>query len=139
MIDSTEMKKRIFAALEEAGNEHADALLNTVIDPTGDPTEPAMFERCLRELFADGLIVMGTVCIPRGRESLTDEEGLAEIGKISAHYKFHPSDGIWLDSRFGGPPYYQTPEPEVILTDAGFEKSVSVVEKIGHNWWRPKR
>lgn len=122
MIDSEEMKKRILSVLEEAGNDDANPLLNTVIDPTGDPLEPEIFEMSLRELFSEGLIEMGMVSIPRGREALTSEEGLTEIGKLSAHYKFDAREGIWLDSRYGGPPYSQIPQPEVVLTDAGTKK-----------------
>lgn len=76
--------------------------------------------------------------LPRGSEVLTRDDALAEIGKLAANYKFDSEEVIWLDSRNAGPPYGQTPEPEVVLTDAGKQRSFGIVDKLGHNWWRPK-
>ncbi len=139
MIDTAEMKKRILATLEESRADRANPLLNTVIDPTANPNEPITFEKSLRELFLEGLIDVGMTSLPQGSEVLTREGALAEIGKLSLNYAFDASEGIWLDSRYGGPPYYQTPEPEVVLTDSGTERSFEIVNQFGNDWWRPKR
>jgi hypothetical protein len=139
MIDIAEMKKRILATLEEAWADSANPLLNTIIDPTADPTEPTTFENCVRELFLEGLIDVGMTSLPRGSEDLSRDDALSEIGKLTAYYKFDSDEGIWLDSRNSGPPYGQTPEPEVILTDAGKQRSFEIVDQLGHNWWRAKR
>lgn len=139
MIDTAEMKKRILAVLEESRADRANPLLNTVIDPTANPTEPITFEKSLRELFLEGLIDIGMTSLPRGSEALTREQALAEIDKLSLNYAFDAREGVWLDSRYGGPPYYQTPEPEVVLTDAGTERSFEIVSKFGSDWWRHKR
>ncbi len=138
MIDTVEMKKRILATLEEAWADSANPLLNTIIDPTANPTEPITFENSLRELFLEGLIDVGMTSLPRGSEELAPDDALSEIGKLSAHYKFDSDEGIWLDSRNGGPPYGQTSEPEVVLTDAGKQRSFEIVDQLGHNWRRPK-
>lgn len=138
MIDTVEMKKRILATLEEAWADSANPLLNTIIDPTANPSEPITFEQSLRELFSEGLIDVGMTSLPRGSEVLTREGALAEIGKLSSNYAFDARENIWLDSRYGGPPYGQTPEPEVVLTDAGKQRSFEIVDQLGHNWWRPK-
>ncbi|MBS0237298.1 MAG: hypothetical protein JSR89_02610 [Proteobacteria bacterium] len=137
MIDIDEMKKRILGTLEEAGNERVISLLPDVIDPAGDPQEPEILAKSLRELLSEGSISIRMTSIPHGRQPLSTADGLAEIDKLSSNYIFNPHERCWEDSRSEeGPPYFQIPEPEVVLTDAGTEKSVALLEKLGYEWWR---
>lgn len=136
MIDIGEMKRRILGTLEEAGNECVISLLPDVIDPTGDPRELEILARSLRELLSEGLISIRMTSLPHGRQPLSAADGLAEIDKLSSNYIFNPHEGCWEDSRDEGPPYFQIPEPEVVLTKTGREESVALLEKLGHEWWR---
>ncbi|RUP11120.1 hypothetical protein [Hyphomicrobium sp.] len=136
MINIDEMKKRILGTLEEAGNECVISLLPDVIDPTGDRRELEILTRSLRELLSEGSISIRMTSLPHGRQPLSAVDGLAEIDKLSSNYIFNTHERCWEDSRSEGPPYFQIPEPEVVLTKTGREKSVALLEKLGHEWWR---
>lgn len=135
MIDSEEMKKRILGKLEEAGNEMVISLLADVNEVPGDPQDIKTLETSLRELLGEQLIVIRMFSMPYGVQTLSDADGLAEIGKLSSHYVFDVEQNSWKDSRDTGPPYLQTPQPEVSLTKAGRERSIALVEELGHEWW----
>jgi hypothetical protein len=136
MTDSQEMQLRILATLEEAGQDRANPLLNTVIAPTGTIAEVAIFQNALSNLVIAGLIYVRLTSEPHGDQLLSNEDGLMEIARFSEHYQFDKRERLWLDDRHGGPPYYQTPEPEVVLTPAGRSKSVEVLELRGYAWWQ---
>lgn len=139
MIGGAEMAERLLATLEEAGNERANPLLNTIINPTGNPDEVLLFQQTLKDLLTENLVVIRMTSIPHGRQALTDEDAMAQIAILANHYNFDPTEGIWSDTRYGGPPYYQIPEPEVVLTKSGREKSVQLLQERGYEWWRQRR
>lgn len=131
-----EMRRRILAALEEAGSDRLYPLLNTVIDPVGRSVEVVLFEDALRDLVIKGEIIIQLTSIPHGDQPLTQERSLDELSKLSAHYHFDTAEGIWLDDRFESAPYFQKPEPEAKLTALGRTASLAIVERHGSNWWQ---
>lgn len=138
MIDHSEMVSRILATLDEAGCERANPLLNTVIDPTGDLDETYAFQKALLDLLSQKRIGIRLTSIPHGDQSLSDGEAKQEIANIPDSYKFDSGRGVWSDKRFEGPPFYQLPEPEVVLTEAGRRVSSELLQSRGYEWWRQK-
>jgi hypothetical protein len=139
MIDLNEMSSRVLASLEEAGSERANPLLNTVIDPTGHTEEVAFFQLALLELLTQKRITVRMTSMLHGDQPLSDEEAKAEIERLSAHYIFNSARGVWSDLRYANPPYYQLPEPDIVLTRAGRTKSVELLQQRGYEWWRVNR
>ncbi|MBL8881629.1 MAG: hypothetical protein JNL45_01100 [Hyphomicrobium sp.] len=139
MINIEEMKSRILASLEEAGCDRLLPLLNTVIDPQGDQSEVVIYEKALRELLLGNQIELGLTSIPFGNQPLSKDEALSELGKLVQNYRFNETRNLWNDLRCSGPPYYQTPEPEAILTDRGLQASEALLDGRGFEWWhRPE-
>lgn len=138
MIDGIEISSRILASLEEAGHERANPLLNTIIDPMGETEEVVAFQQALAYLLAQRLIGMRLTSIPHGDQPLGDSEAKLQIEELASHYKFNAAESLWSDSRFSGPPYYQLPEPEIVLTKLGRAKSVELLNERGYEWWRSK-
>ena len=135
--DLTEMEMRVLAMLEEAGEENAVITLNTVIDPSGDESELTVFQAALRKLVDKKLIEIELESIPKGRAPLTADEALVEVTQLKQHCRFLPDKGHWTDTRENGPPYYQTPLPNLYLTEGGTSRSVEILEARGYQWWRP--
>lgn len=136
MIDHREMVSRILATLEEAGCERANPLLNTVIDPAGDVEEKYAFQRALLDLLSQNRIGIRLTSIPHGDQPLSDDAAKQAIANIPDSYKFDPDRRVWTDMRFAKPPFFQLPEPEVVLTEAGKRASIELLESRGYEWWR---
>lgn len=134
MVDLTELKQRILATLEEAGADDANPILNTVIQPSGDPEEVVAYERALTDLLSNELIEVCLRSFAQGSELLSKEAGQKEIAKLTTFYVFDKEQEIWLDSRFESSP--QAPEPEIVLTSAGLTAGESLLEERGFEWWR---
>jgi len=136
MINVEEMKSRILASLEEAGCDRLTPLLNTVIDPQGDQSEVVIYEKALRELLLGDQIELGLTSIPFGNQPLSKDEALSELDKLVPNYRLVAGEKLWDDQRCSGPPFYQTPEPEAILTDIGRQSSEALLDERGFEWWR---
>ena len=138
MLDNlTELEMRVLAMLEEAGEESVVITLNTVIDPSGDQVELAEFQATLTKLVDKKLIEVELASIPMGRVPLTTDKSHVEVAQLTQHCRFRPNEGHWTDTRESGPPYYQTPLPNLLLTEPGRSLSVEILESRGYQWWRP--
>ena len=135
----SEMEMRILAALEEAGEEHACAVLNMISGESVQAATVADYQQALRVLIARGLIEIALFSLPAGTQSLTLPEALAEIALLTEHYRFSPELSGWEDMRDTGPPYFSVPLPRIVATDAGYAKAIELLEARGYEWWRQRQ
>lgn len=136
MIGNEELAMRILVVLEEAGSERLLPLFNTILPGAGDVEAVKGFQTALRRLLESGHVELFLNSMPLGDQSLSDDQAAKEIDALIEHYRFNDDDKIWRDARFSGPPFYQTPEPAVALTDPGRQKSEAILERRGPDWWR---
>jgi hypothetical protein len=135
VIDLAEMKLRILATLEEAGNENAISLLNTVIAPTGVTAEPERYERALVELVEEKLVYIDMTNERWPRDWRPHDVSQKAIENLATHYVYDIATRFWRDSRIQWKPGLKVSEPEVVLTDAGRVESVRILEARGYEWW----
>lgn len=136
VIDTAEMKKRILATLEEAGFEDANALLNTVMTPSGNSDEPKLFEDALVALLEEGAIFVEIAGERWPRDWRQNDDGRALIERLADHYVYDSSEKIWRDSRYRQQENKVPSAPMVTLTEAGKAKSIELLEEHGYEWWR---
>lgn len=135
MIDIAEMKERILASLEEAGAETVNSLLNTVITPEGVAAEPELFERALVELVDEKLVYLDLTNTRWPRDWRPNDDARMAIENLATHYVYDIASRYWQDSRYVWTPGARVSEPEVVLTDAGKEASISLLQARGYEWW----
>jgi len=136
MIELSELEMRILSELEEAGSEHSASLLNTVTVPSGDTSELMAFQDALRLLLDKDLIAIHMEASASDSVRLANDSAKSEIGRMLENYKYVPGETYWTDVRDKGPPFFQTPLPEIVATDAGYAKSAEILEEHGYRWWR---
>jgi len=128
VIDHHEMSKRILSELEEAGEENAASLLNTVIEPTGSQIELSSFNDAVSHLEREGLIELEWV---DGGENTNSNRTvhLDESSRFVQHLRFNESNGRWSfvdTTRF----------PSLVATSEGLEMAESLLRERGYQWWR---
>lgn len=136
MMEFSEFEMRILSELEEAGEEDAVAMLNTIVEIKGDQLEIAEFQQALRQLLGRHFVEIDMEFVSSGSRILPNEDAAREVESLREYYKFSEEDGHWVDVRESGPPYFHTPLPRLILTDAGKSKCVEILEARGGKWWR---
>lgn len=137
-MELTELESRILSELDEAGEEDALAILNTVINPKGSLDEIANYQQALRLLLDKKLIELDLESMPTGPISLSSSEVSAEIDALSKNFAFVSEGKHWTDIREKGPPYFQTPLPRLVITDMGDALAFKILDARGYQWWRNK-
>lgn len=135
MTVSSEIEERILANLDEAGEENAVALLNTICNRTGAAEEAAAFAIAVSELTKRGLVtVAGHETLMFGPSSI--EHTLRLLDGLGRALIFR--DRYWTDSRRTGPPF-----PDhlvyVIATPAGRQAGRELIERRGYDWWATRK
>jgi hypothetical protein len=139
MMELNELEQRILSELQEAGDESVQTLAVTVLDARGDSDELEQFKQALTKLIQSGFALVSTSLGPDRRlAKLTVEQSLKEISEIGSFLHFESLTKRWLDKRRTGPPY--GPEyPYMIITREGDLEAISILQRRGYQWWRPRR
>ena len=137
MIDIAEAEQRVLAALEEAQEDSITAVLNMIIEPTGDNEEIILYDSVAKSLIDRGFI---RLAIARGVDGkLLDEtvdQSLLLFSNFLHNFLFDAERRIWTlayDRGFGAD---RKPFPNFVLTKSGLEASISVLKKRGWMWWQ---
>lgn len=139
MFDLTEIEMRMLVELNE-GWQDFPALLHKTTDRKGTMDEIVAAQEGMRNLVRRGLVVLEMSSGPKGPYAISPEEVEKEIEAIASHLTFVPETEMWSDHRSdAGPPYWQTPAPEMELTEAGEKEAERILEERGMWWWHPKR
>jgi hypothetical protein len=129
MSELSEVERRILSELQEAGEENIAAMINTIIDPTGNADELRSMQEALSSLVRAGLVRMALSTDPTKKlVPLSGDESLAMSAKIGALLRFRTSDRHWTWGR--------DLKPHIVVTSAGRARADSVLEQYGYQWWR---
>ena len=129
MIDLKEMAARILAELEEAGQEHVPAMLNTVAATTGDAEEKTQYAAALAVLVRDDLARLAYDRDPQGwLVPLSKEESVAAVSQLADGLLFGTNDGLWT--------WVGSRRPDILITPAGLQQARELIEARGYSWWR---
>jgi hypothetical protein len=129
-----ESAQRVLAELEEARHDNIFALLNTIVDPTGEPTEPSYMQEALQHLLAANLVVLSLEDFhPRKVRTLKHAAAMGLVSQLPDWFRFDVSRGVWT---LGNGDMRRDPCPAITLTDAGYARSVQILERRGYQWWR---
>ena len=132
MIDIDEIEKRILSELQEAGEENIAAMINTIIDPTGNADETTSMQAAVENLVRAGLVKIAfSADATRKLVPLSADESLAISVKIATFLRFRTSDNHWTWS--------QNMKPHIVVTPSGRVRADGVLEERGYQWWRPKK
>lgn len=132
----SELQMRILAELEEAGEENVPTIMNTVMEPTGDPSEVDAIQQALEGLVQADFISMSIDLDAAKRlKVLSQDQSLAVIADLRAGLGFRASDRHWMDIRRKGPPYSWS-FPYILATSEARRKGREILMERGHNWWR---
>jgi hypothetical protein len=137
MTHLTEMEQRVLAELEEFWEENVFAMLNTIIDPTGDAQEPAFIQAALRGLVERDYVIMGFEgFVPSNPEKLGKEASLELVSNLNSWFKFDLAKPNWTLSKGD---IKKERIPMIYSTVAGRQKAVEILTQRGYQWWRPKK
>ena len=137
MDDLTEMEQRVLPELEEFWEENVFAMLNTIIDPTGDTGEVALLQQALAGLAERDYIIMGfESSFPRNRERLSTVASLGLISRLHEWFRFDLEDPHWT-LRKGD--IKKDRVPMIYSTESGREKAFEILDQRGYQWWRQKK
>jgi hypothetical protein len=136
-IDLTEMEQRVLAELEECGEQNIFAMLNTIIDPTGDAPEVTLLQQALQGLVERDYVTMGLEGFaPRNPEELGKAASLELLSCLGSWFRFDAADPHWTLSKGD---IKKERIPAIYSTDAGHQKAVEILTQRGYQWWRPKK
>lgn len=137
MSDLTEMEQRVLAELEEFWEENVFAMLNTIVDPTGDAQEVVLLQQALKELVKRDYVVMGYEgFVPSDPETLGKEASLELVSNLGDWFRFDTADTHWTLSKGD---IKKERIPVIYSTKMAREKAFEVLDARGYQWWRPKK
>jgi hypothetical protein len=134
MADLLELEQRVLAELEELWEENIFAMLNTVMDPTGDVQEVALLQQALRNLVERDYITMGLEGFaPRNPEELEKPVALELLSSLGDWFRFDTADPHWTLSKGD---IKKERIPVIFSTAAGRQKAAEILTERGYKWWR---
>jgi len=127
-----ELELRILASLNEAGEEHVSALLNSVLKRVGKDSHLSRYIAALSRLYELDFIAFAD---SRGEddlvwESLPDEESLEKLALLSSQLMWDQKLGLWVWNA-------EVPMPTILLTQRGATLSNDVLERFGWDMTEP--
>lgn len=129
-----EMEQRILAVLHESWQENIFALLNTIIEPRGDPQEPILLQHALKTLLEREHIQLGLEgFVPRNPERFSGENSLKLIADLSDWFNFDRGDPHWTLARGD---IKKERIPIVYVTESGRQLAHEIQMTRGYQWWR---
>ena len=132
MINIEEAKRRILSELEEGWFNYVVAMLNTIIEPTGDSQELKTYQLALEELIAEGMVIVRKM--GSGANSVfatNDEPPLGQLWAVTSITKYDKESGFW-DA--GSTTFENT--PTIFVTHSGLEEARRLLGELGYQWWR---
>lgn len=134
MIDIEEVAARTLSELEEAGEENIPTILNTIFAPTGEAWEKDRLIEAVSGLITQGFARMAFERDESGRlVDATPEESVDILDSISKTLSFDVERSLWTDKNILSEDY-----PDLVVTEAGWEKSREILEERGYRWWLQK-
>lgn len=128
-----EYEQRVLAALEEAWQENAYSILNTIIEPLGKPEEVQLLQEALQSLVRMDYVAMGMETFhPRQDEWLSQSNSLALILTLEQWFEFDTSDLSWT---LRGKAWKDSAYPAVRLTETGKDMAFKILDQRGYQWW----
>ncbi len=135
----SEMEMRILSELEELEYENVPAMMNTVMQPTGDASELTGMQRALEDLVRGNYAIMSMDLDPSEKfRRLSKDESLVVISDLSSGLRFNSDRMLWTDTRRKGPPFGLA-FPFIVNTNSGKAKGRDILSERGYQWWRPKK
>jgi hypothetical protein len=121
-----QLERDILATLEEAGEDHMAALLNTVRKCEGRASESRRFSEALTRLIGWNLIAMAT---EREKDSLrlvlmSQHESRQMADQLESLLSWSAREGLWIAQN-------NSQRPEVVLTDLGMKEARQILERDG--------
>jgi hypothetical protein len=140
MIAASEMGARILAELEEAQQDTITALLNVVVAPTGDLSEPLVYREACLDLIGNGLV---RVSVTRGGDGRlvdeTEEQSATLVNLLVGSFTFNNAEKRWVLSDKVDASFDIRTFPNLVLTSSGIAKAVAILNKRGYRWWMIKK
>jgi hypothetical protein len=115
MTVPTDLEHKILLSLEEAGEDHLSALLNTVVQGHGDPGEISSFRDALTNLINEDCLRLARSRRPaQGTlKPLSQPESLAVLVHLNALLQWSDGENIWKWNEDA------MTRMDVVLTDEG--------------------
>jgi hypothetical protein len=115
MAAESDLEQKILMSLEEAGEDHLSALLNTVIDASGNPDEIASFRTALTSLIEEDLLRLARSrqAGPASLKPLSQPESVAVLAHLKAFLVWSPPENLWKWNEDA------SSRMDVVLTDEG--------------------
>jgi hypothetical protein len=133
MINKNEMQLRLLAELEEAHWNNVFSLLNTVIVPSGDLSEPGVMQDAVLAMVAEGKLLIGTEAFyPRKAELLSSEAAVEFASRLAEQFEFNARESYWT---YVGGSMRTGRYPFVELTAEGLKAAEAILGQRGYRWW----
>jgi hypothetical protein len=137
MVELTEMEQRVLAELEEVWEQNIFTMLNTIVDPSGDAQEIAVFQQALEGLIEHGYVVMGLERFsPREQTKLEKQAALELVSKLADWFRFDAATSYWTLSKGD---FRKEPYPVVFSTTEARDIAFQILDERGYQWWRQKK
>ena len=137
MISADELSHRVLAELNEAWTENIFAMLNTIIEPTGQPAEVAAFTDALKSLVNKELALLAVEAFfPANPEPRTKIQSLDMLAKLGDWFTFDHKRTCWT-LRNGE--LTKARIPVIKVTSLGRDVGWKLLEQNGYQWWRPRK
>jgi hypothetical protein len=115
MTVPADLEHKILLSLEEAGEDHLSALLNTVVQGSGNPTEIEFFRLALTDLIEEDLLRLA-----KSRQigqlklkPISLDESVSVLAHLKSLLVWSSSEGLWKWDEEA------SSRMDVVLTDAG--------------------
>lgn len=134
MEEFSELQQRVLSELEEAWQLELDCMLNTIIEPVGDPRELHDYRRALIGLIQSDDVRMGleTSVLNKPGE-LSKSASLEMVRRLDEWLAFDAGINHWFADAGDRT---KNPFPVVYLTEAGDAKAFRILDERGYQWWR---
>jgi hypothetical protein len=130
LIDVPEMMQRILAELEEAGEENVSSMLNTIVVPSGERSELAVYKSALAQLVEQDLVRVEFETDDNSRPP-PQQNATNIVQSLDTYLRYSGEDREWgfVDGNRA---------PVVIGTDSGLARAEAILEDRGYQWWRQR-
>lgn len=137
MTPFTEMEQRVIAELEEVWEQNIFSMLNTIVDPSGDPGEVGMLQEALKSLVERGFVAMGLEEFsPREQTKLDKQAALELVSRLGEWFRFDAETSFWTLSKGD---FREVRYPVILSTAETREKAFQILDSRGYQWWRLKK
>ena len=137
MTELTEVEQRVLAELEEVWEQNIYTMLNTIIEPKGDPGEVEALQEALKGLVKRGFVTVGfEEFSPRNQAKLDKQAALELVSHLGDWFRFDAGTSFWTLSKGD---FREVRYPVIFSTAEAREKAFQILDERGYQWWRPKK